>query len=89
MKVIYKYPLEITDNQVIELPKDSGVLTVQMQNNQLCLWALVDTEQTQRQQVPVKVFGTGNPVDFTGPWQYVSTVQERIFVWHIFIGEAQ
>lgn len=39
---IYKYELQVTDNQNIMLPIGSKILTVQNQNEKACLWALVD-----------------------------------------------
>lgn len=39
---VYKYELEITDEQTIRLPLNAELLTVQMQGDKCCLWALVD-----------------------------------------------
>ena len=84
MKTIYKFPLSITDEQTVSMPRGSQVLSVQMQNEQLNVWALVNTENLQEQR-KFRIFGTGNPVDVDGNWKFVGTVQERMFVWHIFI----
>jgi len=88
MKTIYKYPLFITDEQVVGLPEDAHVLSAQMQGDQLFIWALVDTDAKLGQRA-VRIFGTGNPVNLDGNWQFAGTVQERMFVWHIFIGAAK
>lgn len=42
MKTIYKYPLDVTDRQVIAMPEDAEILTVQVQNGKPMLWAVVD-----------------------------------------------
>ena len=39
---VYKYELEITDEQIIRLPFAAEILTVQMQGGKCCLLALVD-----------------------------------------------
>lgn len=44
MKTIYKYPLQVTDIQKILMPVYAQILSVQAQNNQLVLWAVVETE---------------------------------------------
>lgn len=86
MKTIYKYPLYIVDEQTIPLPKDAVPLSVQIQNGEPCLWAMVDSKAASWPR-RVRIFGTGNPVDIEGSWKFVGTVQERIFVWHVFIEE--
>lgn len=80
---IYKFPLEITDEQFITAPKDSVPLSVQFQKRQLCLWMIKGTS------VPtlfkVYIVGTGNPFDKTNK-KFVGTAQELDgrLVWHIF-----
>lgn len=39
-KRIYKYPLEITDKQSVEMPISAEILTVQIQKEKPFLWAL-------------------------------------------------
>ena len=87
MKTIYKYPLEITDRQVIEIPAGSEILSAQMQRGQLCLWVLVHTYEAPRHR-DVYIFGTGNPIPQgfdRGYCLFVGTVQQGPLVWHIFI----
>ena len=91
MKTIYKYPIEITDKQNVELPEGAHILSVALQHRKLCLWAMIDTDiknevgTTFRE---VRIFGTGHPVELDGNWQFVGTILEETFVWHVFI-EAQ
>jgi hypothetical protein len=49
MKTIYKYKLEFKDAQLIQMPIDSEVLSCQMQNNELMIWALI--ESTNKKQM--------------------------------------
>ena len=90
MKVIYKYRIEVTGEQVITMPKHAKILAVQMQDNSggsefpvPMIWAMVDTHE-EMGGIKLLIFGTGNsiPDSFTG--QYIGTFQERQFVWHLY-----
>jgi hypothetical protein len=82
MKRIWKFPLKITDRQTITVPMFHKILTVQMQNGVPTVWVLVDPE-TEEIQVEFTIVGTGNPTDVSA-CDYVGSVQERGFVWHVF-----
>jgi hypothetical protein len=86
MKKIFKYPLEITDTQFIELPLGAEILTVQVQGDQLCLWAMVNTSPdaiTKNRRI--EIVGTGYPVP-AGDLKYISTIQimDGSLIFHIF-----
>ena len=86
MKTIWKFPIAITDDQFIEMPKTASILTCQMQFGCPVVWALVETdsEMTKRNLV---VLGTGNPCpDDVEELAYVSTIQQHggSLVWHVF-----
>lgn len=87
MTAIYKYRLEITETQVVSMPKGAQILTAQMQDGYLCLWALVNTDKKSAMR-SIVICGTGNPIpsgeDFTQTHRYIATVQEQEFVWHVF-----
>ena len=85
MKRIFKYPLKITDLQKISMPKDSTLLTVQVQNGIPCLWALVDTDKETEERF-IGIIGTGNLVP-KGILRYIGTFQgleNNWFVGHVF-----
>lgn len=89
MNTIYKYPLQITDRNVVEMPASARILSVQMQHGLPTLWALVDTSDKVRVNPCFAVVGTGNPIDFdVRRARFIGTVQERVFVWHIFEVDA-
>jgi hypothetical protein len=73
---IYKYELELTDHQNIQLPIGAEILTVGNQNELVCLWALIDpvAEKEFRQ---IEIFGTGMPIlsDMGTSREYISTFQ--------------
>lgn len=79
---IFKYPLVI-GNQNIRIHADHKPLCVQMQNDQLCLWAEVDPEQALAWK-HVLIVGTGHPFHPQG-FDYVGTVQDGPFVWHCYM----
>lgn len=87
---IWKYPLALQDTQHLIMPRGAELLAVQMQGEHLILWALANPHG-----IPVKraiaILGTGQRVsaESVSPTQYIGTVQEGGFVWHIFdMGEA-
>lgn len=84
MKTIYKYGLQITDLQELEMPKHAKLLSVQFQGDTLCLWALVDNELPSSKKV-IEIFCTGNPIVDT-PREFIGTVQQMygLLVWHVF-----
>jgi len=85
-KFIYKYVLDLKPTTSIKIPAGYEILTIQQQHNNICLWALVDTDSP----VIVETFhiiGTGQMF----PWEktkvkYVNTVQmgNGALIWHIF-----
>ena len=83
---IYKYPLLVLDTQVVELPVVHDILTVQVQNEEVCLWAMVDTSETSKEKVVIRMFGTGHPVPDSPGIEYISTIQLSggSLVFHIF-----
>lgn len=82
---IYKYPIEITDYQRLQVPMRSEFLSAQFQGDIPCLWILVDTE-SEPVNIELLIIGTGNPVpDNIGDYSFMNTLQDpRGFVWHLF-----
>lgn len=86
-RTIWKYELTVAEYQTVEMPVDAEILTVQMQGDVLCLWALVspDAELAPRS---IEVFGTGHPIEYSaGNYRrYIGTVQMHggSLVWHVF-----
>lgn len=84
-KVIYKYPLRITDGQSVRLPRGAQVLTAQVQRDLLQLWALVDPSEPV-DTVQLRIVGTGHAFLDADQWRYLSTVQVDggVLVFHVF-----
>jgi hypothetical protein len=82
---IYKYPLELVPEQEIEMPFRANILTVQIQNDTPCLWALVDTEEIRVAKRTIHIRGTGHEFNVEA-FRYISTFQQLNggLIWHVF-----
>lgn len=84
-KVIWKFELSV-DNLSIEMPKGAEILSVQVQNNKPCIWALVDPKAPMKEKV-IEVFGTGKEVPCDGISRtFIGTfqLQDGMWVFHLF-----
>lgn len=84
MKKILKYHLTITDNQTVVMPEGAQILTIQMQSDNISLWALCP-ETKKMQPRHIECFGTGHPIP-NGIRTYIATIQSMggSFIWHFF-----
>jgi hypothetical protein len=84
MKSIWKFPIEITDEQKVFMPQTAQVLSVQVQNGTPCIWALVDTEEQIAERTFI-VHGTGHPCACEAS-EFIGTFQVRggSLVFHLF-----
>ena len=87
-KKIYKYDLDVTDVQHIQLPAGSEILTVQTQFDIPRLWALVDPNESDTEERTIEMFGTGHDIhcDMGIDRKYIATFQIRAgnLVFHAF-----
>jgi hypothetical protein len=84
MKSIWKFPVEVTDEQSVEMPIGAQALSVQVQGGQVCLWALVDIKAETEERL-VQIFGTGHPVANEGTFVETFQMQGGALVFHAFI----
>lgn len=86
MITIWKYILEVTDKQTIEVPEDGKILSVQVQNGKPCLWVLVNSENKKVVRTIV-TYGTGNRItDYKHDYIFIGTYQLHNggLVFHVF-----
>jgi len=83
MKTIYKYQLARVDRQTLQMPKSACLLTVQIQRDDPCVWALIDTAN-ELTPVTFITVGTGQPDLHLECYAYIGTYQYRLFVFHVF-----
>jgi hypothetical protein len=90
MDAIWKYPLEITDRQTVQVPKGARPLSVGLDGDgQLCVWIRVkpNHERGPQEDVAFNIFGTGDPI-IGHPGRFLGTVTApNGLVWHIFEGD--
>jgi hypothetical protein len=82
---IWKWTLEVTDRQQLQIPGGAKMLTVQVQHGMPQLWALVD-EKAPLITRTIATYGTGNPLPDGYPGEYVGTYQfgGGALVFHVF-----
>jgi hypothetical protein len=85
-KTIWKYELKIDDLQNVIMPIGAEILSVQMQNETPCLWALVNPDEKDTDTRYIETFGTGHPVayDMGSTREFIGTYQTRGLVFHVF-----
>jgi hypothetical protein len=86
MKTIWKFPLQVTNDQILQMPHGAEILCVQVQgdNNAPCLWAIVeDTKFTYPRTI--HMYGTGHKLA-SHPGRFISTFQMDggRLVFHVF-----
>ena len=83
-KTIWKFPLEITDRQAIEIPAGGHILSAGLDPSHVpSVWALVDPKRSNVKHTIV-ICGTGRPVPKDVGRFIGSFVHLNAFVWHVF-----
>lgn len=90
-KVIYKYQLAYGKNSV-GMPKGAEILTAQLQDDKIMLWALCDHDVQTMEERVFEVLFTGQPFNESSVLRrkYISTVMTTsgAIVYHIFAMES-
>lgn len=73
MTKVFKFPLEISDEQKVLMPVGAKVLTVQVQNGVPCLWAECNHAACVSRTFLIR--GTGHPIDDDIEKEYIGTIQ--------------
>lgn len=86
LRVVYKYPLEKTDVNYIELPMTAKLLHVASQYGDWMLWALVNPREKTFVKRGIRIVGTGHRVRGICSDDYINTFTEEggALVWHAF-----
>lgn len=86
MKTIWKFNLQLKDEQTVKMPKDSYVVHLGEQSGRLCLWAFCDTEAPLEDRT-FRIYGTGHEIKDGEGFLHCGTVIAGSFVWHIYEGD--
>lgn len=81
---VWKYPLDLTDVQEVEMPSFTRPLVVGDQDGILTLWAWCDRDAPKVKR-KIVIVGTGNRAPPPGNADYVGTVMMGEYVWHVFL----
>lgn len=87
MRAVYKYSLcnlGSPGEYHVTVPKGAKLLRVGKQHGGLYLWAIVETNITERETIKFLVAGTGQ--ELHGWWNltYIDTIFDGEYVWHVF-----
>lgn len=89
MKTIYKYELgKLGQQPTIKIPADAKFLSAKEQNNQLCVWALVNPKN---KSIPYTfdIIATGQKLsdEFGKNEIFIDTIKQYdgAYIWHIFV----
>ena len=75
-KEIRKFRLQIKDKQKINMPVDSKILSVQEQFDIAVIWALVNPDMLDYEDVSIRMIGTDHDIeDEILDAQFIGTVQ--------------
>lgn len=65
MKTIWKFKLNEGDRQVISMPKNAQILSIQSQYGEPCMWVLVDVkDDVELEDRIFETFGTGHEIHY-------------------------
>lgn len=86
-QAIWKYALEIVDEQTINVPVGTEFLSAQPQFGVLCVWARVNPKETKSVNAKITIVGTGHELDFNDGMKFLGTIQlvDGNFVGHVFV----
>lgn len=85
---IYKYPIELKDDQEVYLPEEAEILRIDDRFGVITIWALVDTDNPHEKR-RIKIYGTGHDIkeEDLGSLEFVNTIFQGTFVWHVYQGK--
>ena len=91
MKVVYKYPIDITDEQTLKIPLGSKILSVIEQHNKMVLYAIVSPGVEYTREIIIRIVGTGREIPFSlDDFKFMGGVKlhNGELVFHVFIKEG-
>lgn len=85
MRAIWKFPVAVDVRPRLRMPKGARLLSFQVQDGKLCVWAEVDTE-AEKETRYFAIHGTGHemPREMGYSDTYIGTVQISGYVWHLY-----
>ncbi len=81
---IFKYPIALEDEQLVKMPHNAKILSVQEQKGKICLWAMIAGGLPSTCERKIFIYGTGHEIKYPERKAYIGTVQQGPLVWHVF-----
>ena len=83
---IFKYTLELTEEQTITLPEPGWILSVINQYDKLVLYAVIKPEEKEISRT-IKIVGTGEEFLDIDIYEFINTVSmdDGRLIWHVFV----
>lgn len=84
-KSIWKFPVAVTDEQLVEMPMGAKILSVDVQRETVCLWAEVNPEAAGKHYRTICIFGTGHRMP-DDPGSYIGSfmLHDGALVFHAY-----
>lgn len=79
---IWKYELEITELQTVQMPAGASILHADNQHGVLCIWVMVDPNARKEGRC-IEIIGTGHSI-MSATRRFIGTVLMGPLVWHVF-----
>ena len=87
MMTIWKFPLDVTDEQLISMPSEAEILSLQVQSGIPCIWATVDSSRPAENR-RFFTHGTGHNITRAHIGKFIGTYQIGSLVFHVFEVQA-
>ncbi len=83
---IYRYKIDIANTQTLTLPKGAEILSVINHFGDVCIYAIVDTETTEREEYALQCYSTGYTIRHDDSYKFLGTVVmlDGNFIYHVF-----
>ena len=86
MKTIWKFELDVTDEQSVKMSAGAQIISALAQFGKLWVYAIVPDVPTPWARRRMFVRGTGHSLGAAAQAKFIGTVVLGPFVWHIFDG---
>lgn len=84
MKTVWKFPIKIVDDQVMQMPAGAEIIHAGVDPaGAPCVWAKVEPGVAPQDSV-LFLSGTGQPIPDGGHVDHVGTFRHYAFVWHVW-----
>lgn len=87
MYSVWKFVLESQETQMLEVPLGAKILSTETQADNIVIYALVNTEQTEKEYKDVRVYGTGVEIpDVITEYNFLGTAKlyNGSMMFHVF-----